>query len=293
MRLTFDHAPYLRPRADFALGLGQAPLSSHLEIDDDRAPQLARKATLWRERRPLVFAAEPGSEAAQREALEVISAAVPGAPGASSKAWREPNTPPLAAAALAVQEDLVVMRASACAGEGDPVWRLSAGAVFFPSRWSLRANLGAPFLALHGPVPGLSGAAAARARAAQRALSTARADRLLERFGWSLTPDAAPDQRPAEDGGLGRDAFAQGVIADPHVRVERQTLRKLPRSGAVLFTIRIHVTRARDLAARPDGATRLHALADSLMALSPATAAYKGLDGVREALADHLRDLAT
>ena len=45
------------------------------------------------------------------------------------------------------------------------------------------------------------------------------------------------------------------------VRSERQTLRRLPRSGAVLFTIRVQLAPLAALAARPDLAVALAASA--------------------------------
>jgi hypothetical protein len=46
---------------------------------------------------------------------------------------------------------------------------------------------------------------------------------------------------------------------DLWLRSERQTLRRLPRSGAVLFTIRVQQARFTALAARPDVAAALAA----------------------------------
>jgi len=66
-----------------------------------------------------------------------------------------------------------------------------------------------------------------------------------------------------------------------HLRVERQTLSRLPRTGMVLFTIRVHSTPI--ARAVPDGATAVRLL-DALRALPPAMATYKSLPVFRDAL---------
>jgi hypothetical protein len=58
------------------------------------------------------------------------------------------------------------------------------------------------------------------------------------------------------------------------VRVERQTLRRLPRTGAALFTIRVWIDPLESLAADPP---RLAAFADAWRSASPAFRAYKRL----------------
>jgi hypothetical protein len=66
------------------------------------------------------------------------------------------------------------------------------------------------------------------------------ADNVLERFNWTVqagaerfTPSSAPLVARA------RAAREEEAAALLHLRVERQTVRKLPRSGAVAFTIRV------------------------------------------------------
>ena len=65
------------------------------------------------------------------------------------------------------------------------------------------------------------------------------------------------------------------------LRVERQTLRRLPRSRDILFTIRIHVRPLRDVVNREGEAARLAA---AVRAVPTEVAQYKGLSSVRGAL---------
>ena len=63
------------------------------------------------------------------------------------------------------------------------------------------------------------------------------------------------------------------------LRVERQTLRRLPRSGDVLFGIRTHLE---PLAAAIDGPAAARALAARMREMPAAMAAYKGIAPIRE-----------
>ena len=69
------------------------------------------------------------------------------------------------------------------------------------------------------------------------------------------------------------------------LRVERQTLRRLPRSGAVLFTIRTHVTQLHeaicDAKSAQDLATAVHTMPDDV-------ARYRGMSTFQPALLEWL-----
>lgn len=80
---------------------------------------------------------------------------------------------------------------------------------------------------------------------------------------------------------------ARPIIAQGYFRSERQTLVKLPRSGDILFTIRIGVEPLATTVARGDGET----LADVLEALTPEERAYKGMTEALDPLVRELRRL--
>ena len=69
------------------------------------------------------------------------------------------------------------------------------------------------------------------------------------------------------------------------LRVERQTLRLLPASGAVLFGIRTHLYTVGRLAADRQVAADL---ASAVRALPPEMALYKSIPPFRAALLDYL-----
>lgn len=70
-----------------------------------------------------------------------------------------------------------------------------------------------------------------------------------------------------------------------HLRVELQSLYRLPRSNAILFGIRAYLASIDELARVPKWGRRLHRV---LRDLDPDIAAYKGLIRYRQAAVDFL-----
>jgi dimethylamine monooxygenase subunit A len=173
----------------------------------------------------------------------------------------------MTAAAHLVADDLCVL------GADDHV--LLAGAVCFPNRWRLSDKLGRPVAEIHGPVPGYAEELDGRVT---QVLAKLRPGTVLERRNWSLLDDPALFQPKGPEPGA---APSRALLADPGehtwVRVERQTLRRLPETGAVVFTIRTLQRRLRELEpheARP--------LAIALRQLPEPMTAYKDLVSRRE-----------
>jgi hypothetical protein len=77
----------------------------------------------------------------------------------------------------------------------------------------------------------------------------------------------------------------QNVGKKLHLRVELQTLFRLPRSNAILFGIRAYLASLEELARVPKWGRRLHRV---LRDLHPELAAYKALVRYRETAVDYL-----
>ncbi len=182
---------------------------------------------------------------------------------------------PLLTASRLVQEDLLLMQ------RFEDGWRLVAGSLCFPSTWILGEKLGRPIEAIHAPVPGFSGAMAARVT---RIFDHLRVEAPLERFNISIYGDAR--LRHAESRQAPHERFPPGepLLGRAHVRVERQTLGKLARSGAILFTVRIHIDPLAALDGHVRGPAFARALHEHICALCPGELAYKGLSEAREPL---------
>jgi hypothetical protein len=183
---------------------------------------------------------------------------------------------PLETAARLVPEDLCLMRRT---GTG---YVLAAACVCFPSRWRLADKIGRTLGAIHGPVPGYADSLGG---AVDRFFERIAADRPVWRLNWTIhdspepfQPVAAKRESPAD---LGRDVF---------LRVERQTLRRLPRSGDVLFTIRTYIRPLGEIAQDAEAARRLAAAIDNL---PPAMRDYRSLTHFADALTAWLRERAS
>ena len=304
--MAFAHTPYDGTTAPFTIGLKPLDLAGWLEIDSDYEAYLAEKDRLIAERPGDVFAAEPGTEDAQAEVLELVvdhlvrgwATIFPGRSQWDHLGERLPrfqthgsNEPRLQIAARFVQEDLVLMRRS------EDGWRLVAASLCFPSSWSLAEKFGRPLVDIHEPVPGF-GRGTRPAELIERMFDKLAVGRPVWRFNWSLAvepslylPLSAVQRRTRAD--EGRSRFGGDPLAAGFIRIERQTLRKLPRSGDILFTIRIHVDPLAALEKHEGGAQLASGLADQLAALDAAQLDYKGLAADRDRLVEQLRAVAS
>ena len=227
------------------MGLRTIPEDRWLERDERRDDELALKRQLLAERHDDVFAALPDTEAPGAEVLDLVRAALGDSVGAP-----DVSRHPVEAASLLVQEDLCLMAMR----DGTP--HLVAASLCFPSHWRLSDKIGGSSAAIHGPVPHYADELGAKV---DRYLERIPEGRISLRRNWAVHDHDTlyvPDYPPP----------APGITADNAgermwLRSERQTLRRLPRSGAVLFTIRVQLAPLAVLAQRPDIAHRLAATA--------------------------------
>jgi len=269
-------APYvpIDPRG-WRLTMGLRPLedSDWLDVDEHRDEELALKRGLLDTSRSAVVATRPGGDEGSAEVLDEVRRwlttyhrdLVADAPDASDEH-------PIVAASRLVQEDLCVLVHS-------DAWRLEAACVCFPSRWDLSSKIGRTLDEIHGPVPGydeeLSGPTTS-------VFDRLRAERSFWRLNWSLLdiPDLFQPMSARQSPG--------GDLEQWHFRVERQTLRRLPTSDAILFTIRTYVTSAAQMCRRVDGFADL--VVHALETAPGPTQDYKGWRGVAERLRASLDD---
>lgn len=139
-----------------------------------------------------------------------------------------PDGPPLATIGRLVQEDMLILERPA--GTDEHV--LTAGVLCFPSHWSLGEKLGRPLRRIHRPVPFYDDDLACRV---QRLFDALRPDQPLWRMNWLLHDDPALFA-PRREG-----ATRTKTGAPRYLRAERQTLIRLPKSGAVVFSIKTDI----------------------------------------------------
>ncbi|KQU98821.1 hypothetical protein ASD12_20760 [Mesorhizobium sp. Root102] len=300
------HTPYDGSSKLFSIGLKPLDPADWIEVDDHLLPYLAEKHRLYGEIPERVFVEEDGTRDAQQEVLDLLGAHLlerfPDTyrrTAASIEAVGAANHPaipsclgdaPLVTASLLVQEDLILMRRS------DSGWRLVAGSLCFPSSWSLLEKFSKPLQDIHGPVPGF-GPGTRPAELINRMFDGLQGQ-AVERYNWSIQSDNAlyhplSDLQRIDRATNRPSRFPDGDIdAHAFIRVERQTLRKLPVTRDILFTIRIHLDPLAVLARHPDRATLAVSFAAQLGALDLAQLDYKGLTSDRDRLMSVLNHMA-
>ena len=163
---------------------------------------------------------------------------------------------------------------------------MDAGMVTTQADWSLDFDIGMGFHEWHAPVP--------------RAHEMGVFDRALKfllklqhgapvrRFNWTLTVDPLLDTSPENYpkwGPMRADIRPENVGERMHLRVELQTLHRLPRSNAIAFAIRCYLIRFDDLVTIPKWGRRLHRV---LRDIPDDLATYKGFLRNRNSLVQWL-----
>jgi heme-dependent oxidative N-demethylase alpha subunit-like protein len=272
-RLLRRPLPFAAGGARHRVGARNEPLTAWLELDGaEVAGLLEEKQRLFDQRRDDVLDALPGSADACAEVVEAVRAAGVALPTG-------PAMHPLELVGRAVPEDVCVHLPGS-----DGRLILVAGCVCFPNKWLLADKIGKPVVAIHEPVPGYEPQIGVPV---DRLMERMAPDRLMVRANWGIT-----------DGG---ELFAptpwhleapepSGLAERFWLRIERQTVRSLPLTGAVIFTIRtLHAPLA---ILRTDREAAV-LLARALRELPHQLADYKlGGTAVRDAVLDWLDELA-
>lgn len=218
------------------MGLHPLAEAPRLIRDDQYDSQIALKATLFKQHGRAVFDCLPDTQDSFDEAAALLSVA---------KDFQS--------TCLNVQEDLLVLVPR------DGAFVLAGGGLFFPSLWQLHDKIGKPLLDVHDPVPHYAEQIGGKVN---RLLTRLPEAAPVMRFNWTLhdTPDLF---HPVKGAG-GNDLY---------LRSERQTLSKLPQTGAVLFTIKTELALLDDVIADEPAWARY--LYDAISAMDAGMLAYK------------------
>ncbi len=251
------YLPFLNGPLSLAPGLKPIALEQWLSPDTE-AHVLPEKRAVMQGHRSEVYGARDGSELA---ALELASA-VHAVAGLGEDDWASA----LEGAASTVSDDLCVL-----IKDGKGLWRLEAASLCAPTFWRLGEKLGEPLGGLHGPVPGANPGMVSRIH---RMFDAVQPGQVLERFNWTVQPGAGrhtPEQAPFKK--MAADLPSVGALDALWFRVERQTISKLPISGAVVFTIRVAIDPLRAALADAAHVETFRAAWDGI---DPVLANYKG-----------------
>jgi hypothetical protein len=204
-----------------------------LRVDAAYVAQLAEKARLITERRADVIAVLPGAEQAAAELLEVVLEELAQRVDfavAGERVTRPDGVElvvdrgdPLLTLSRFVQEDFCIHHRQGAEHV------LTAALLCFPAAWTLAEKIGQPLGRIHRPVARYD---AEVARRVQRMFDMVRVGQPLWRANLLRYDDPALFQphNEARPRPVGRPS-------SPYLRSERQVILRLPRTGAVVFSI--------------------------------------------------------
>ncbi len=298
------HFPFEDPPFRLSMGLLKIPETEWFEIFDlqERALQMAEKRKLLANNQEDVFISDPSALAASTEVLNLMLKHLPSIrpelysqekdtiklePHAmfDGDEWstnlKTNKIHPLDLAARLVQEDLVIMFPPEGKKSG---WWLGAGSVAFPSRWSLKKKFGQTMDIIHAPVPFYKEQLQAPTNGFFDQMPV---NEIFARRNWSLHDNPSLRQDGTERMSEEPPNRITSVNAGENLwlRVERQTLRKLKETGAILFTIRIHLRQLKHVVKYEGAANRI---AKALSALPPEMQTYKQTDTFADTVQDYL-----
>lgn len=291
-----DYQPYVGGPFRWRLGLRPLDVADWIQIGTEYDSDMSRKRELLEREHRTVFAAMPGVERESREVLaDLVDHLVRAWPqwftltdGAVLNRRTSDTFPldggdlhPLDVAGRLVQEDLALLVPR------DGVLVFGGGSVCFPNRWDLSSKIGRTLADVHAPVARLN---EQLGEPIDAFFARLRPERGYWRLGWGVLdtddPYQAVDGTAAPRPGLPAPA---DVPDRAFLRVERETIRRFPVTGAVLFTIRTYIRPLSHLADRPDDAARL---ADALEAFPTDVSQYKQLDDLGPIVREWLGGIA-
>lgn len=241
-------------------GLHPISVKDWLYRDEVFAEQLSYRDHLIANKGDTVFACLPEAEQGARELLACLLADLPDQASAYHRSVHHLKRPdgivietdqfhPLISAGRLVQEDFALLQKTG------NTHHLVGGLVCFPAHWRLQDKLGKSLADLHEPVHAFSPDIAKRS---DRIFTHLRPDQPLMRANFLVYTN--PDlHQPASE----NNPKALSPDGPRYVRVERQTLRRLPSTGTIVFAIHTFLVPARTLS--PAEFSQLAALCPALL----------------------------
>ena len=284
--------PFDKGRFRLSMGIISLNLDEWLEPDEYYYRELLEKEALLANQNNEVFQSKKGSQLAQQEVLDLIidymntfhselvridgdKIFIDGIKRNFSR--KEFAEMPLNLAGRIVQEDLCLM------APGDTGYTLEAASLCFPSRWRLIDKIGKRMVDIHSPVPDYENKLA---RPVDRYFDKLDINKPVWRVNWSLTDDPdlyQPIRKTSTDYSRSINSKNAGDLI--FLRCERQTLRRLPNTGWILFSIKTYVDKVSALACQPEA---LVDLAHSVKNMSADMQQYKNIAPYRKQLLEYL-----
>ncbi|MCH2168676.1 MAG: DUF3445 domain-containing protein [Oceanicola sp.] len=231
--------PWAHPATARLPGIQPAPLEEWLRVDEAYGAQMAHREWLLTHHRDEVIACQPHAREAVEELYATVMDALPAlgftrAGGAwvcpDGRHVTEDSDQPLLTLGRLVQNDFCVHLQHPGAAEH----HLAAAVLCFPAGWRLSDKIGRPLTQIHVPVDPYD---ESMARRVQRMFDALQPGRLLWRANALLYADPELFAPRSSEHRRHQPKLGEAVW----MRSERQVLRKLPESGAVVFTIHTYV----------------------------------------------------
>jgi hypothetical protein len=163
---------------------------------------------------------------------------------------------------------------------------MDAGIITCPADWSLAFDAGMSFTEWHGPVPMAQNESIFDR--ALKYLTVLPVGKPVRRLNWTMTINARMDTAPETYHEWGHErttVTAVNVGENVYLRVELQVIDRMPRSNALMFSIRTYLMSLQDLVSNPEWAQRLHRV---MKTLPKALIDYKGLTRYHATVVDYL-----
>src|SRR5690348_695140 len=247
------YRPYRWASADFQLGLRPIRPESWILIGADHTELMRQKHDRLNRFRPYYYRTLPESLPAQRELRNRVTAHLLSDHSESfqrtgsvvrsvlTNQTLDPNDDsiePLLQLSYMIEEDFMLL------DEGGGTPRITAAANAYSSSGRLVTSVGHDMEWTHAPVPQLTQKLGSKIT---RVIRSVHAATPCERFNWQLTPMASVFF-PHDDPHAANAAAMQHISAELHrdparaaellwIRVERQTLSRLPNSNTVAFSL--------------------------------------------------------
>ncbi|CAG9982988.1 unnamed protein product [Clonostachys byssicola] len=239
------------------MGLKQTDVEHWIDLDETYLDKYKLKKKLYREHREEVLAVLPGCDDGAFEALELLkNTLVRRYPTmfrlreawiienlVTGEVWdlrRDASTwekyHPLEVMGLLSTEDFFLLYVDDVSGETT----LRAGAVCFPAGFKIEERIGLSLWGIHaGKVPQYENKLA---KSMDRFFQRIKVESAISRFNYAIDDSDELFHRHSHHNLTLEQLETPPKLEDLHLRVERQVLQRLPKTRALLFTIRTYVT---------------------------------------------------
>jgi|TARA_B110000902_G_C14293251_1_gene581974 hypothetical protein len=269
--------PHIQHPNVLSMGIQKLSSPQWLEFDSEAKLFYQNKLAQYQANQQNVYRALDESIAAQEEFRQLLLTYLVGQHGGIFKKqgdfliapeldleWRLTGDENLWQSSLWIADDVCILLPD----EDD--YKLVAASIAAPSHWYLSEKIGQPLAAIHKPIPGFD---KQLTPSINRFLNHLKVEHPIQRFNWSV--------QPTSDLSLLDNGNESAEDTQLFWRVERQTLRRLEKTGAVVFTIKVIIHSIDELAKQADAYKSLLVAIDNS---SDAIKGYKDFNRIRPLL---------